>query len=503
MTVLIDQQKLVEAEDLWNTSIETFATKLGEDLANVLETRFQQCSLPPIKVQDIPTITPDEKISQYRDSIMLKLKRTERGWNGVSDELRDSVQVQYEAENYRMKLKENPASTSLFPPAESVDGSKASEVLHSAVSSPNSEIFAKYQHEHDCSPPPAAKQAGNHSSERTTKGKYSLANFEVLRTLGTGSFARVHLIQSKYDSGFFAIEVWKKEQIINMKQVEHICDERRMLSKIKHPFLMTLWGTFQDSKNLYMITDFIEGGEMFSLLRKSQRFPDPVAKFHAAEVILAIEYLYGENIIYRDIKPENILLDRHGHLKLCDFSFAKEIEDITWTLCGTPDYLAPEVLSSKGYNRSVDWWALGILIYEMLCGYTPFWDGGSAARIYENILKCRVKYPPYIHPDAKDLLQRLITADLTKRLGNTHGGAQAIKCHPWFAEVTWERLAKKDIDPPYRPPVRAGVGDASQYEKYPEETETYGDYGHDEWQINWFADTDTFSRGFDGALTNY
>ncbi|TVY33926.1 cAMP-dependent protein kinase type [Lachnellula subtilissima] len=315
---------------------------------------------------------------------------------------------------------------------------------------------------------------------RQTKGKYSLGDFDILRTLGTGSFGRVHLVQSKHNQRFYAVKVLKKAQVVKMKQVEHTNDERRMLQEVKHPFLITLWGTFQDSKNLYMVMDFVEGGELFSLLRKSQRFPNPVAKFYAAEVTLALEYLHSKQIIYRDLKPENLLLDRHGHLKITDFGFAKRVPDITWTLCGTPDYLAPEVVSSKGYNKSVDWWSLGILIFEMLCGFTPFWDGGSPMKIYENILKGRVKYPPYIHPDAQDLLQRLITADLTKRLGNLHGGSEDVKNHRWFAEVTWERLSKKDIDAPYVPPVKAGVGDASQFDKYPEETEQYGVSGHDE-----------------------
>lgn len=124
-------------------------------------------------------------------------------------------------------------------------------------------------------------------------------------------------------------------------------------------------------------------------------------------------------------------------------------------------------------------WSLGILIFEMLCGFTPFWDGGSPMKIYENILKGKVKYPPYIHPDAQDLLQKLITADLTKRLGNLHAGSRDVMNHPWFAEVTWDRLLKKDIDAPYVPPVRAGVGDASQFDKYPEESEAYGQGGDD------------------------
>ncbi|KAJ0422787.1 kinase-like domain-containing protein [Aspergillus carlsbadensis] len=316
-------------------------------------------------------------------------------------------------------------------------------------------------------------------TERTTKGKYTLDDFTIQRTLGTGSFGRVHLVQSKHNHRFYAIKVLKKAQVVKMKQIEHTNDERRMLNRVRHPFLITLWGTWQDSRNLYMVMDFVEGGELFSLLRKSQRFPNPVAKFYAAEVTLALEYLHSLDIIYRDLKPENLLLDRHGHLKITDFGFAKEVPDITWTLCGTPDYLAPEVVASKGYNKSVDWWSLGILIFEMLCGFTPFWDQGSPVKIYQNILQGRIKFPPYLLPDAVDLLSRLITADLTKRLGNLHGGSEDIKNHPWFAEVTWDRLLRKEIDAPYVPPIRGGQGDASQYENYQEEAEPYGQGGED------------------------
>ncbi|KAH9887470.1 Pkinase-domain-containing protein [Xylariomycetidae sp. FL2044] len=332
--------------------------------------------------------------------------------------------------------------------------------------------------QHSTPPPQPQAQV---SEVRVTKGKYSLNDFDLLRTLGTGSFGRVHLVQSKHNQRYYAVKVLKKAQVVKMKQVEHTNDERKMLGEVKHPFLITLWGTFQDPRNLYMVMDFVEGGELFSLLRKSGRFPNPVAKFYAAEVTLALEYLHSRNIIYRDLKPENLLLDRHGHLKITDFGFAKRVPDKTWTLCGTPDYLAPEVVSNKGYNKSVDWWSLGILIYEMLCGYTPFWDSGSPMKIYENILRGKVKYPAYVHPDAQDLLEKLITPDLTKRLGNLYGGPQDVKSHPWFSEVTWDRLSRKDIDAPYTPPVKAGAGDASQFDRYPEETEKYGSPGNDEY----------------------
>ncbi|KAL9942046.1 hypothetical protein ACHAO5_008352 [Verticillium nonalfalfae] len=392
-----------------------------------------------------------------------------------------------------------PSISNLINPPQQHDGSNqqsntfltqpASHIQPSASPGTDPERLQQQQAQSMMHPP--QQQLHNHQHQlqqhgqdqgqaRQTKGKYTLTDFDLLRTLGTGSFGRVHLVQSKHNQRFYAVKVLKKAQVVKMKQVEHTNDERRMLGEVKHPFLITLWGTFQDSKNLYMVMDFVEGGELFSLLRKSGRFPNPVAKFYAAEVTLALEYMHEKDIIYRDLKPENLLLDRHGHLKITDFGFAKKVPDKTWTLCGTPDYLAPEVVSNKGYNKSVDWWSLGILVYEMLCGYTPFWDSGSPMKIYENILRGKVKYPQYMDPSARDLLEKLITADLTKRLGNLYHGSKDVKNHPWFAEVTWERLAKKDIDAPYSPPVKGGTGDASQFDRYPEETEKYGATGHDE-----------------------
>ena len=249
--------------------------------------------------------------------------------------------------------------------------------IQNMLNQPSSQHDSAYSssNSHDGNTPNLGIQTGKATSNpmRETKGKYTLTDFNFQRTLGTGSFGRVHLAQSKHNQRFYAVKVLKKAQVVKMKQVEHTNDERRMLQRCRHPFLITLWGTWQDSKNLYMVMDFIEGGELFSLLRKSQvrhstqsytistltfctqRFPNPVAKFYAAEVTLALDYLHSMNIIYRDLKPENLLLDRHGHIKITDFGFAKDVPDITWTLCGTPDYLAPEVVSSKGYNKSVDW----------------------------------------------------------------------------------------------------------------------------------------------------
>lgn len=160
---------------------------------------------------------------------------------------------------------------------------------------------------------------------RDTSGKYSLSDFQILRTLGTGSFGRVHLIRSNHNGRFYALKTLKKHTIVKLKQVEHTNDERRMLSIVSHPFIIRMWGTFQDSQQVFMVMDYIEGGELFSLLRKSQRFPNPVAKFYAAEVCLALEYLHSKDIIYRDLKPENILLDKNGHIKITDFGDRKSV----------------------------------------------------------------------------------------------------------------------------------------------------------------------------------
>ncbi|TXT08999.1 hypothetical protein VHUM_02473 [Vanrija humicola] len=313
---------------------------------------------------------------------------------------------------------------------------------------------------------------------RKTAGRYALADFAIERTLGTGSFGRVHLVRSKHNGRFYAVKVLNKEKVVKMKQVEHTNSEREMLVRVRHPFLVNLWGTFQDANNLYMVMDFVAGGELFSLLRKSQRFPNSVAKFYAAEVALALDYLHSLDIIYRDLKPENLLLGADGHVKVTDFGFAKHVPDITWTLCGTPDYLAPEVVQSKGYNKSVDWYALGVLIFEMLAGYPPFFtEDGNPMKLYEKIIAGKVRYPTYFDNSAKELLKNLLVGDLTKRYGNLRNGSADIFGHAWFAEVDWDKLYRREIPAPYVPKID-GEGDASQFDRYQEaDVSSYGKVG--------------------------
>ncbi|EPY51074.1 AGC/PKA protein kinase Pka1 [Schizosaccharomyces cryophilus OY26] len=311
-------------------------------------------------------------------------------------------------------------------------------------------------------------------ADHTTKGRYGIQDFDCLQTLGTGSFGRVHLVQSKHNRLFYAIKVLEKRKVVDMKQVEHTCDERHILSRVQHPFITILWGTFQDAKNLFMVMDFAEGGELFSLLRKCHRFPEKVAKFYAAEVILALDYLHHNQIVYRDLKPENLLLDRFGHLKIVDFGFAKRVStNNCFTLCGTPDYLAPEIISLKPYNKAADWWSLGIFIFEMLAGYPPFYSE-NPMKLYENILEGNISYPQYFSSSSIDLMNHLLQRDITNRYGNLKDGSMDIIMHPWFRDISWDKILTRKIEVPYVPPIRAGMGDSSQFEAYATGPTNYG-----------------------------
>jgi len=203
---------------------------------------------------------------------------------------------------------------------------------------------------------------------------YRLTDFEALDTLGTGTFGRVLLVKHKLEDktspkAYYAMKVLNKAQVVKLKQVEHINNERSILAKGPHPFTVDLFSTFQDSKNCYMLMEYAQGGEIFSHLRKARRFPVDVARFYISLLVLSITDLHSKDIIYRDLKPENLVLDADGYIKITDFGFSKHIPDgRTWTLCGTPEYLAPEIIQSKGHGKPVDWWSLGVLMYEMLAG---------------------------------------------------------------------------------------------------------------------------------------
>lgn len=299
--------------------------------------------------------------------------------------------------------------------------------------------------------------------------QWKISDFELLEIIGTGTFGSVRLVKHKHTQQYYAMKIIKKYDVIRMKQVEHIISEKNILSQVDHPFIVRLYRTFQDENYLFMIMEYVCGGELFSHLRRVGKFPNDVAKFYAAEIILAMEYLHSKNIVYRDLKPENVLLDNEGHVKITDFGFAKKVLDRTWTLCGTPEYLAPEIIQSKGHGKAVDWWALGILIYEMLVGYPPFFDD-SPFKIYEKILQGKVEFPRFMDPMARDLIKRLLTTDKMKRLGNLKNAALDVKEHKWFKGVDWDELCNRQIASPI--PVKISfAGDSRYFETYPESSD--------------------------------
>ncbi|KAF9567621.1 kinase-like protein [Agrocybe pediades] len=282
----------------------------------------------------------------------------------------------------------------------------------------------------------------------------NLSDFEVRGTLGTGTFGKVLLVRHRgsqaNNQNYFAMKVLRKTEIVRLRQVEHVNAERYILSRVHHPFVVDLFATFQDSLNVYMLMSYVPGGELFTHLRRAQRFSPDVTRFYLATIILALKYLHSFNIIYRDLKPENLLLDSRGYLRLTDFGFAKIVDDRTWTLCGTPEYLAPEIIQSDGHGKAADWWACGVLCYEMLVGYPPFFDE-SPYGIYEKILNGQIHWPRTMDRLSRDLIKAFLNPDRTKRLGNMIGGPQDILDHPWFRGVDWEALERREINAPIIP----------------------------------------------------
>ena len=245
-----------------------------------------------------------------------------------------------------------------------------------------------------------------------------LTDLALLTTLGVGTFGRVHLCRLRSDpSGqVFALKVMKKTVVLRLKQVEHVRNEKNILQLIDSSFVPRLYASFQSSTCLYLLSEFIIGGELFKRLRSEGLFPNDVALFYATEVVCAFSYLHSQSIAYRDLKPENVLIDIEGHLKLVDFGFAKLVTDKTYTLCGTPEYLAPESIEHQGHNHGVDWWALGIFIYEMLAGGPPFYDDNPYS-LYQKILQCQFGIPEHFEPEAADLISQLLNPDRFTRLG--------------------------------------------------------------------------------------
>ncbi|XP_049813957.1 cGMP-dependent protein kinase, isozyme 1 isoform X1 [Schistocerca nitens] len=299
-----------------------------------------------------------------------------------------------------------------------------------------------------------------------------LDDLDVIATLGVGGFGRVELVQYMYDRSLtFALKCLKKQHIVDTQQQEHIYSEKNIMMSCRSPFICRLYRTFRDSKYVYMLLEACLGGEVWTILRDRGCFDDHTTRFVTACVVEAFEYLHARGIIYRDLKPENLLLDTQGYVKLVDFGFSKRLgySAKTWTFCGTPEYVAPEIILNKGHDRAVDYWSLGILMHELLTGTPPF-TAADPMKTYNIILKGidMVDFPRHITRAAQSLIKRLCRDAPSERLGSQRGGIQDIKKHKWFQGFDWEGLRHRTLPAPIVQQIR-GPTDTSNFDSYPKD----------------------------------
>ncbi|XP_043283406.1 ribosomal protein S6 kinase beta-1-like [Venturia canescens] len=312
---------------------------------------------------------------------------------------------------------------------------------------------------------PISEQNVNRGRERAGP-----EDFELCKVIGKGGYGKVFQVRkvTGNDAGtIFAMKVLRKASIIrNQKDTAHTKAERNILEAVKHPFIVDLMYAFQTGGKLYLILEYMCGGELFRHLNDEGIFLEETACFYLSEIILALQHLHLQGIIYRDLKPENILLDAEGHIKLTDFGLCKEhIQEgsVTHTFCGTIEYMAPEILTRSGHGKAVDWWSLGTLMYDMLTGSPPF-TSNNRKRTIEKILMCKLNLPPYLTSDARDLIRKLLKRQVAQRLGSASSDAEQIKNHAFFKHINWQDVISRKLEPPFKPTLTS-EDDVSQFDK--------------------------------------
>lgn len=443
------------------------SSKLDYPTCSTRTTEMTDIYMPPKKYQTSKTIITCENFKDYLSSTCVSRR---------SNELNDSENnINY------LYLKNKFSSNGRAPQSRNIQNlnylnlntknyitNSANNITH-LINNPSYNTFPYPEYKH--------RYKNSFSRDNYTKKenleKICLDHFIILKQLGRGTFGKVLLVRYKKDSKLYAMKVLKKYRLFKTNQVYHTKTEREILEKINHPFIVKLHFAFQTDEKLYLVTEFMQGGELFFHLKKEKIFNEEKVKAYVTEIILAIEHLHKNNIIYRDLKPENILLDIDGHIKLTDFGLSKfftksmslsqsnslnnqyendnsssrsNCSDKAFTLCGTPEYLAPEILMGKGYDKSVDWWSLGVLIHEMLIGSSPF---KSRRERLDLSYYTPVTISKKISEDAKDLILNLLKQEPEERLSDS----LEIKSHVFFKEVNWDNVELKQNGPQFVPKI--------------------------------------------------
>jgi cGMP-dependent protein kinase len=316
---------------------------------------------------------------------------------------------------------------------------------------------------------------------------YLYKDLVIKRTVGTGTFGRVKMVQHAGTSQVCALKCMNKSEIVESHQEKNIMTEKNLLFECANsPFILQLLQTYNHTNQILMLMEFIQGGELWSYIYEKQDalkrnkmggFEMSAVKFYAGNVILAFQHIHSKGIAYRDLKPENLLLDSNGYLKVIDFGFAKKIPYVrgnethekTYTLCGTPEYLAPEIVMSKGYDKSVDYWALGCLVYELFLGRTPF-QADYTTKTFQAIVASdkNLTFPQGMTPLHVSIIKKMLSANPAFRLGNLSGGVEDIMSDPFFNDMDWTALTKQEIQAPYIPPIKNAT-DTSNFDQYDED----------------------------------
>ncbi|KAI5186721.1 protein kinase X [Nematocida homosporus] len=284
---------------------------------------------------------------------------------------------------------------------------------------------------------------------------FLLKDLKMVRILGEGSFGKVFLVSFEGLSQvnmkkLYALKVMSKAQIIQRNQLSHIYNEKAVMLSMCSPFFVRLYSTFQDERYLYMVMEYVPGGELFNYMKDIVKFSIAQARFYIAEILVALDALHDLGIVYRDLKPENVLLDHTGHIKLADFGFSKRLFDpVTWTLCGTPEYLAPEIIMNIGHGFEVDFWSLGVILYEMVVGIPPFYHENQI-ELCRQIIHGKIGFPPYVDAVTRDLIRKLLTTDRKKRIGYKKGAKMICK-HAFFRDINWTSMQMRVYTPPIIP----------------------------------------------------